>query len=109
MPTVDIIVNGRRHMVQCGEGEETRLKQLASYLDRKVTDLARGQSQIGDSRLLLMAGLTVADELSDAFDEIKSLKASLESRVGQVEQQASEMVEQVAQRLDAIAAELEKA
>lgn len=109
MPTVDIIVNGRRHMVQCGEGEETRLKQLASYLDRKVTDLARGQSQIGDSRLLLMAGLTVADELSDAFDEIKQLKASLETRIGQVEQQASEMVEQVAQRLDAIAAELEKA
>lgn len=109
MPTVDIIVNGRRHMVQCGEGEETRVKQLASYLDRKITDLARGQSQIGDSRLLLMAGLTVADELSDAFDEIKELKAALGTRASEVERQASEMVERVAQRIDAIAAELERA
>jgi cell division protein ZapA len=109
MPTVDIIVNGRRHEMQCGEGEEARVKQLASYLDRRVTDLSRGQSQIGDSRLLLMAGLTVADELSDAFDEIKALKAALETRAGEVEERAADAVERVAQQLDAIAAELERA
>lgn len=109
MPTIDIIVNGRRHLVQCGEGEETRVKQLASYVDRRVADLARGQTQIGDTRLLLMASLTVADELSDAFDEIKDLKSALESRVGEVEQRAAEAVERVAERIEAIAAELERA
>ena len=109
MPMVEIVVNGRRHQMQCGEGEEVRVKQLASYLDRRVGELARGQSQIGDSRLLLMAGLTVADELSDAYDEIKELKAALESRAGEVEVRAAEAVERVAQRLDAIAAELERA
>ena len=109
MPTVEIIVNGRRHEMQCGEGEESRVKQLASYLDRRVSDLSRGQSQIGDSRLLLMAGLTVADELSDAFDEIKELKATLATRAGEVEERAADAVERVAQRLDAIAAELERA
>lgn len=109
MPMVEITVNGRRHVMQCGEGEEARVRQLASYVDRRVTDLARGQAQAGDARLLLMASLTVADELSDAFDEIKRLKAALEDRASALEQQAAAAVEQVAQRLDAIAAQLESA
>ena len=40
MPMVDITVNGRRHSVQCGEGEEARVKGLANYIDRKVAELA---------------------------------------------------------------------
>ena len=109
MPTVEIMVNGRRHLMQCGVGEEARVRQLASYVDHRVTDLARGQAQAGDARLLLMASLMVADELSDAFDEIKRLKAALEERAEQVEREAAAAVEQVAQQLDAIAAQLESA
>ena len=83
---------------------------MASYLDRRIADLARGQSQIGDARLLLMASLVVADELSDAFDEIKRLRATLEGQgVDDSERAAAGVVEQVAQQIDAIAAELERA
>jgi len=39
MPMVEITVNGRRHSVQCGEGEEARVRGLASYVDRKVAEL----------------------------------------------------------------------
>ena len=110
MPTVEILVNGRRHEMQCGEGEEARVRQLASYVDRRIADLARGQSQIGDARLLLMASLVVADELSDAFDEIKRLRATLEEKgLSDSERAAAGVVEQVAQQIDAIAAELERA
>ncbi len=109
MPTVEVSVNGRRHLVQCGEGEEARVRQLASYVDRRVSDLARGQTQVGDARLLLMASLLVADELSDAFDEIKRLKAALEGRASATEEQAAAAVEAVARELDAIAAQLESA
>jgi cell division protein ZapA len=109
MPMIEVSVNGRRHLVQCGEGEEARVRQLASYVDRRVSDLARGQTQVGDARLLLMASLLVADELSDAFDEIKRLKAALEGQAGGAEQQAATAVEAVARELDAIAAQLESA
>ena len=109
MPMIEVSVNGRRHSVQCGDGEEARVRQLAAYVDRRVSDLARGQTQLGDARLLLMASLLVADELSDAFDEIKRLKTALESRASDVEQQATAMIDQVAQQLDAIAARLENA
>ena len=109
MPTVEILVNGRRHEVPCGEGEEARVRQLASYVDRRINDLARGQSQIGDARLLLMASLVVADELSDAFDEIKRLRATLEGQGGSdAEHDAAAVLEQVAQRIEAIAGQLER-
>ena len=80
MPTVEIMVNGRQHVVQCGQGEESRVRQLASYIDRRIADLARGQAQAGDARLLVMATLKIADELSDAYDEIKRLRGALEEQ-----------------------------
>ena len=89
MPMVEITVNGRRHMVQCGQGEEGRVRQLAAYVDRQVADLARGQTQVGDARLLLMASLLVADKLSDAFEEIKQLKATLDERTEDAERRAA--------------------
>lgn len=109
MPTVEISVNGRRHTVQCGEGEEQRVKRLASYVDRKVTELARGSMQVGDTRLLLMASLLVADELSDAFDEIKRLQARLDGEGPSGEDQAAAAVQRIARQIDAIAAQLERA
>jgi cell division protein ZapA len=105
MPTVEVSVNGRRHVVQCGEGEESRVRRLASYLDRKINELAKGQMQLGDTRLLIMVSLLVADELSDAFDEIKRLQDALEER----ERETAAAIERVAQQLNAIAAHLESA
>lgn len=107
MPTVEISVNGRRHAVQCGPGEEQRVKRLAAYVDRKVSELARGSMQIGDTRLLLMASLMVADELSDAFDEIKRLQGQLDGSVAMSEEQAASTVMRIAKHIDAIAAQLE--
>jgi cell division protein ZapA len=110
MATVDITVNGRHHVVQCGDGEEGRVRRLAAYIDKRVADLAKGaQAQGGDTRLMLMASLLIADELSDALDEIKRLQTTLDQRVREVERNSAAAVERVAKHLDAIAAELEKA
>jgi cell division protein ZapA len=108
MATVDVIVNGRRHTVQCGDGEEARVRKLAAYVEKKLIDLSQGQPQGADSRLMLMVSLLIADELSDALDEIKRLQTVVDQRVREVEQTSAEAVERVAQRVDAIASELEK-
>jgi cell division protein ZapA len=109
MPMVDVTVNGRHHTVQCGEGEEIRVRRLAAYIDKRVADLAKGHAQAGDTRLLLMASLLIADELSDALDEIKRLQGVVDQRVREVEQNSAAVVERVARQVDAIAAQLEKA
>jgi cell division protein ZapA len=109
MPTVDVTINGRQHQVGCDEGQETRLKRLAAYVDGRVGELARQQGQVGDARLLLLAGLLIAEELSDAYDEIKRLKAGAGDAQHQDEQDAAAAIERVAQRLEQLAASLEKA
>jgi cell division protein ZapA len=115
MPMVDITVNGRRHSVQCGDGEEARVRGLAAYVDRKIAELSAGNSQVGDARLMLLASLMVADELSDAYDRIKELETRLEqggapraASGGDSERRAAAMIEQVAQQLNAVAVELER-
>jgi cell division protein ZapA len=109
MPTVEVLVNGRRHAVQCGPGEDARVRQLASWVDRRIADMARGQAQVGDARLLLLVTLKIADELSDAFEEIKQLRAAVERQDGGGEHKAAAALERAAQQIDAIAAELESA
>ena len=74
MPMVEITRQRAPAHGAVRRGRGGRVRQLASYVDRRVADLARGQTQVGDARLLLMASLMVADELSDAFDEIKRLR-----------------------------------
>jgi len=118
MPMVDITVNGRRHSVQCGVGEEPRVKGLAQYVDRKISELAVDGTNVGDARLMLLASLMVADELSDAYDKIQELETAQQApapasaplgAAAEYERHAAAMIEQVAEQLNAVAAELERA
>lgn len=115
MPMVDITVNGRRHSVQCGLGEEARVKGLANYIDRKISELAVDGTKIGDARLMLLASLMIADELSDAYDKIQELEAvqngvpsASTGSTTDHERRAAALIEQVAEQLNAVAAELER-
>ena len=112
MPSVDIVVNGRRHAVQCDEGQETRVKRLAAYVDRRLGDLVQTHGQIGDTRLLVMTSLLIADELSDAYDEVKRLRATRggggEEDAAQSDRVAAAMT-RATERLESIASRLESA
>lgn len=107
MATVDILVNGRRHSLQCEDGQEPRLRRLAAYIDKRISDLSSTQGQIGDVRLLLMSALLVADELSDAYDEIKRLRTILTEGARSGDSEAAQAVERVAERIETLAARLE--
>jgi cell division protein ZapA len=109
MPNIEIMVNGRQHVVQCGPGEESRVRQLASYIDRRIADLGRGHAPAGEARLLVMATLKIADELSDAYDEIKRLRATVGEQGNDDREAPAGVLEQAAQRIEAIAAALESA
>ena len=70
MGKVNISVNGRKYALGCDDGEESRLSLLGDKLDQRVRDLANQFGQIGDLRLLLMAGITMLDDLEDADDSV---------------------------------------
>lgn len=74
MGQVTVTVNGRTYRLQCGDGEERRLIELATHVGSRIDGLADEFGQVGDERLLLMAALLVADELWDARERLAQLE-----------------------------------
>jgi cell division protein ZapA len=110
MGQVVVEVNGRPYTMNCSDGEEEHLMELAQLLDTEVTSIKRGVGQVGDIRLLLMAGLVVADRLSDALRRIEELQEQIEgmrdARNG-MKKQGAEQEELMAERIEAAAKRLE--
>ena len=71
MGEVVVKVNGRDFALSCGDGQEPRIRRLAQYVDAKVGDFTRTVGQVGEARLVLLAALVIADELSDANDALQ--------------------------------------
>jgi cell division protein ZapA len=98
MATVAVTINGRQYPVNCDDGNEDHVCRLADYVDGKVSELAESVGRVGDTQLLVMASLLVADELSDAL-----YGAALPGRGG-----AKAVVpDGLAQRLDTAAVQIE--
>ena len=115
MPLVNVLLNGRAYTVACDEGEEEHLRELGEYLDRRVRELTGTVGQVGDARLLLMAGLTIADELVEALSRLEERDAeiaALKLRNGDAEvvklrdDRVAEVLEGAASRIESIAAKV---
>ena len=102
-------VNGRPFAILCDDGQEPRIRRLAQYVDGKVAEFVGGVGQVGEARLLLLAALVIADELSDAKDalERERFKTQTATAEGAAADAAADGIQDMAKRVEAIAARLE--
>jgi len=77
MTQVTVTINGRQFRMACEEGEEPRLARLAQDLDERITRLRGRFGEIGDTRLTVMAALTLADEIAEVKDKLARLEPEL--------------------------------
>lgn len=77
MSQVSVTINGRQFRMACEDGQEGHLMNLARELDNRIDKLRAKFGEIGDTRLTVMAAITVADELSEAGQRIKRLEEEL--------------------------------
>jgi cell division protein ZapA len=77
MSQVSVTINGRQFRMACEDGQEGHLMNLARELDNRINGLRTKFGEIGDTRLTVMAAITVADELSEAGQRIKRLEEEL--------------------------------
>lgn len=70
MGKVSLDINGRKYAMGCEDGEEERLLRLGQKLDDRVSQMANQFGQIGDLRLLVMAGITMMDEVEDTMENL---------------------------------------
>lgn len=120
MPEVTLTINNRDYTVACDDGQEGRLRGLAAHIDERVSELTGSVGQVGESRLLVMAGLMIADELAEAYERIAELEAGLDSEAAPStgpavagaaanDDAAAASLEACAGRLESLAARLERA
>ena len=77
MAHVTVTINGRQYRMACEDGQEEHLTRLANDLNRHVERLRENFGEIGDNRLLVMAALTVSDQLSEAMRRLGRLEDEL--------------------------------
>lgn len=118
MAHVIVEVNGRPYTMQCPDGEEDHLRELARLLDSEVSRIKQSVGAVGDIRLLVMAGLMVADRLSEAIRKIEDLedqvmvlkeaRAAAQDEVQSIEDEVAARLDLAAQQLSAMARVLDR-
>ena len=77
MPQVSVTINGRQFRMACEDGEEEHLQKLAADLDQRISRLRTRFGEIGDTRLTVMAALTLADELAETREKLQRQEPEL--------------------------------
>ncbi len=66
MAQLTIRINGYPYTVACEDGQEPHLQAMAAQLESRVDSIKALGTQSGESKLLVLAGLLMADELHAA-------------------------------------------
>jgi cell division protein ZapA len=113
MAQVVVTIAGRTYRMACDDGEEARLEHLARDFDARISGLRTSFGEIGDQRIIVMAALTLADELAEAQRQIGELQNQLadvdgttrsrEAQSAQREDRIASVLGEAAQRIERIA------
>ena len=95
----------------CDPGQEARVRDLAGMIDSRVRQLA-GQgpaAAIGETHLLVLAGLMLADELSEAKGALDSVGRDASPPSQEDQDLLVAAVDHLTDRIEVIAARLDRA
>ena len=65
MAQVMIRINGYAYTVGCEDGQEAHLQAMAASVERRIDTVKKLGSQSGETRMMVLAALLMADELHD--------------------------------------------
>ena len=108
MAQVSVEVNGRPYVIGCEDGQEKRLTQLAAVVDAQIRQVARDVGPLGETRLMLMGALVMADDIAELRGEIETLRAQVaeaKADIGRAELAAVAALDAAAARLERLAAD----
>ena len=80
MPEVNINIGGRVFEVACQEGEQPFLEAAAKILDGEASVMAEQLGRMPEAKMLLMAGLMLADKTVGTEDHVKSLEQRISNQ-----------------------------
>ena len=117
MPTVEFNIGHKSYELSCQEGEERLLRRAAAILDTEARAILEQAGRMPEPRLLLLAGLMLADRMSSTEDraaaaerELARLKANPPRiEVPVIPSGIAEAMAEIAARAEALADRAEEA
>lgn len=107
MAQVTIRINGINYVLACGDGEEAHLNAMAAELDQRITEIRKIAGPAGEGRLLVMAGLMLADDLYEARKKVAELESRPTAAAASAPR-ANRRLSRAAKRAEDIASELDQ-
>ena len=86
MPEVNIQIGGRTFAVACQQGEEHFLQSAAELLDTEAKTLMEQIGRLPESRMLLMAGLMLADKHAGSEENAKAMEDKVAQQEAWIEE-----------------------
>lgn len=124
MPEVHVKIGGREFEVSCQEGEEHYLHSAAALIDAEASVLSSQIGRMPEARMLLMAGLMLADKTAGLEERLTKANEKLDAQeqlisemrdrpavtepVAVIPPQIFETMAELAARAEALAAEVDE-
>jgi cell division protein ZapA len=105
-------INGFSYTLGCPDGQEGNLQALGAELDKRVASIKAQVGNLGEARLLVMAGIMLADELADLKREVEDgapAAASTPAGPSPGEAATADALIGLARRLEGVASRLARA
>lgn len=107
MAQLTIKINGYAYTVGCDDGQEQHLQQMAADVEARIDSIKALGGQSGESKLLVLAALLMADELHDQRTLLSNLKSEI-SRAPKAEAESRRRIARLADKAEDIAQTLEQ-
>ncbi|MEO0393768.1 MAG: cell division protein ZapA [Pseudomonadota bacterium] len=108
MARVEISINHRKYPVVCDDGQESRVQELAAFVDSRAQQIATAAPGSSDAIIMALTTLMVADELFEQRRQPGTKMAEAPPPANDdLMDQAVEAVDYLTRRVAAIADSLE--
>ncbi len=83
MRTVELAISGQRYKIRSDEQEEY-LKNLASYVDERLTEIRRKTKTAGTQGMAVLAALNIADELFKSRQRESRIRQQMKEKIQRI-------------------------
>jgi cell division protein ZapA len=76
MAQVTLRINGYAYTLGCKDGEESHLEAMGAEVSNRIDGVRAAAGPSGESRMLVMAALLMADDIFDLRDRLQAAEAA---------------------------------
>lgn len=107
MAEVSVSINGHKYGMECDDGQESRVVDLSKYVDGKLRQVSAAGAASGESHLLVLTSLMLADEILELKNIVANSNNPSSAPSAQDEQLIVNAIDHLARRIEAIASKIQ--